>query len=374
MQTKSRPKGLHRKNQHKPLARLTVVALLVGLFGIAAPVAHAVDFDAQIRALQGKINENTSAANQKRAEADTLANKVAALNAEIAAAQSALNLTRTEISQTEQEIAATTAELEKQTNNLRENIKAMYKDRDVTPMEVLASSENLSDFVGKQQYMDDLKTKIESNIAAVNKLKGELEARKTALAQKADQEKSQVVSIAAKRSEQQALLNQTRGEEAAYQNLVKQNQSQLSAVFAARAAEIARNQSQGGSYSGGGACGGGYPGFLCNRAQDSVVDPWGYYNRECVSYAAWKRSALGRMVPMYWGNAGDWYRRTNSSSPAPGDIAAWPYAPGYPYGHVAIVESVNGGMMTISEYNYGAPGQYSVRTISTSYLGVRFIK
>lgn len=343
------------------------------LLGVA-PVALATDYNSQINALNSQIQANQQSANQKRAEGDTLANKVAALTAEINGAQAALEKTRTEISQTQADIVAQTAELNKQTDNLRQNIQTMYKDRDVTPIEILASSENLSDFVGKQQYMQDIKDKIQTSITQITALKQQLEEKNSQLATRAEDEKAQVADIAAKRSEQQTLLAQTRGQEAAYQSIVKQNQSQLSTVYAARAAEIARARATGGSYSGGSVCGGGYPGYLCNASQDSLVDPWGYYNRECVSYAAWKRSSIGRSVPMYWGNAGSWYYRASNSSPAYGDIAVWPYGPGYPYGHVAIVESVSGGMMTVSEYNYGAPGVYSMRSIPTNYQGVRFVK
>jgi hypothetical protein len=33
-----------------------------------------------------------------------------------------------------------------------------------------------------------------------------------------------------------------------------------------------------------------YPSNLANAAQDSVVDPWHFYNRECVSFVAWRLS------------------------------------------------------------------------------------
>ncbi len=353
---------------------ITATAMVAGLVLSPVPVALATNYDAQINALQNQINQNRSAANQKSAEADTLQAKVSQLQAQLNAAQAALDLTRTQIAKTEADIAVNEAELAKQQNNLRDSLRAMYKDRDVTPIEVLASSDNLSDFVGKQQYMQQLKDKVEATIADIKTITAQLQQQRSDLTAKADSEKAQANSIASLKAEQQNLLAQTRGQEAAYQNLVKQNQSQLNAVYAARAAEIARNRASGGSYSGGAPCGGGYPGYLCNARQDSLVDPWGYYNRECVSYAAWKRSSIGRMVPMYWGNAGDWYSRASSSSPAYGDVAVWGYGPGYPYGHVAIVEAVNGGMMTVSEYNYGGPGVYSVRTIPVNYNGVRFIK
>lgn len=351
----------------KQTLTLIWAAALIGL----APTALAVDYNAQINALNQQIANNQSAANQKNAQAKTLANKVAALNSEIAAAQAMLNKTRAESAQTQVEIEAQTAELAKQTDYLRQNLQTMYKERDVTPIEILASSENLSDFVGKQQYIQDVKTKIESSIAAITTLKAELEAKKVALADRAEQEKGQVIGIADKRAEQQQLLAQTRGEEAAYQGVVAQNKQQLEAVFAARAEEIRRNASAGGSFRPGGACGGGYPSIWCNAPLDALVDDYGYYNRECVSYVAWKRAAMGEFVPRYWGNARDWWGRQGSagggtSNPQRGDVVVWTNPP---YGHVAIVESVNAGSITVSEYNYSPRGGYSERTIPNSMLG-----
>jgi surface antigen len=31
-----------------------------------------------------------------------------------------------------------------------------------------------------------------------------------------------------------------------------------------------------------------YPANLKSAAQDSLVDPWGFYNRECTSFVAWR--------------------------------------------------------------------------------------
>jgi len=354
--------------------RVFTVLWMTALVGLA-PVAYAVDYDAQINALQGQIKNNQSIVNQKKAEADTLQSKVTQLNAEVAGAQAALNLTRTEVAKTQSEIETQTAALAKQTDDLRGNLKAMYQDRDVTPLEVLASSQNLSDFVGKQQYMTDIKAKIQSNMAAISDLKVQLEKKKLDLSAQAENEKGQLAQVAAKQAEQASLLSQTKGQEAAYQSVVAQNKAQLDGVFAARAEEIRRNQQAGGSFRAGGQCGGGYPNIWCKAAQDSLVDDYGYYNRECVSYAAWKRASIGRMVPRFWGNAGDWYSRGGNGSPQYGDVVVWPYGPGSPYGHVAIVESNNGSSITISEYNYSPRGGFSNRTIPFSQLGsARFIK
>ena len=66
-----------------------------------------------------------------------------------------------------------------------------------------------------------------------------------------------------------------------------------------------------------------------------------------------------------WNNASDWLwqaRRdgyATGSTPQVGAIAWQP-------GHVAYVESVNGGMVTVSEYNYAAARSYSTRTVPAS--------
>lgn len=83
----------------------------------------------------------------------------------------------------------------------------------------------------------------------------------------------------------------------------------------------------------------------------------------CTYYVASRRG-----VPGYWGNANQWYYNAQASgysvgsTPVPGAIA-WTGA-GY-YGHVAYVESVSGGMVTISEMNFnGNWNRVTSRTVS----------
>jgi surface antigen len=89
----------------------------------------------------------------------------------------------------------------------------------------------------------------------------------------------------------------------------------------------------------------------------------GYVYGYCTYYVASRRS-----IPSNWGNANQWYYNAQASgfsvgsTPVPGAIA-WTGA-GY-YGHVAYVESVSGGMVTISEMNYnGNWGRVTSRTVS----------
>jgi surface antigen len=91
----------------------------------------------------------------------------------------------------------------------------------------------------------------------------------------------------------------------------------------------------------------------------------GYSFGYCTYYVATRRN-----IPSNWGNANQWYYNAQASGfsvgskPIPGAIA-WTGA-GY-YGHVAYVESVSGGMVTVSEMNYnGNWDRVTERTVPAS--------
>jgi surface antigen len=101
------------------------------------------------------------------------------------------------------------------------------------------------------------------------------------------------------------------------------------------------------------------------------------YNRECVSYTAFKVAVSGRHMP-YWGgygNANQWDDNARASgiavdgNPREGDVAQTDN--GY-YGHVMYVEYVYGdGTILISQYNVNLDGRYSEKRISAA--GLNFI-
>lgn len=84
----------------------------------------------------------------------------------------------------------------------------------------------------------------------------------------------------------------------------------------------------------------------------------------CTWYVASKRA-----VPGGWGNANSWYANARAAGVGVGTVPragaiAWTSA-GY-YGHVALVESVQGNMVTVSEMNYNGWNRISSRTVPAS--------
>ena len=122
-----------------------------------------------------------------------------------------------------------------------------------------------------------------------------------------------------------------------------------------------------------------YPSRLKNAAQDSLVDPWQFYNRECTSFVAWRLNSENNVAfndyfeGAHWGNASNWKNAAKSLSipvdnnPSRGTVAWWAAgSAGSSRGHVAWVQTVSDSSITIEEYNYLREGYYDTRTISTS--------
>ena len=122
-----------------------------------------------------------------------------------------------------------------------------------------------------------------------------------------------------------------------------------------------------------------YPDRLRNARQDSLVDPWNFYNRECTSFVAWRLNNdagiafTNQYDGHHWGDAAIWKQAALDSgvlvdsSARVGAVAWWAKgSPGSSRGHVAWVTAVNTSSITIEEYNYLHAGGYDQRTISTT--------
>lgn len=360
--------GTINKTIKTKILYLTTCAVLA--FGLVPGFAMADQFDDQINALNQKIDQNQAVINQKQAEANTLSNKLSILQGQISSAQAELNLTKLQVSQINEQIKKANEELEKQKQVLKDNMVIMYKQGNISPLELLASSDNLSDYVSKQEYLTAIKNKVNENLTKIDQLKRELDEKKNKLDILAFQQKAQVDNIDHQRAEQQELLSKTKGEEASYQSLVSADKASVSSLKKQQAAAIAASSSNN-TYGGTG----GYP--WAGVVQDSGADPWGFYYRECTSYAAWRRANIGRPIPA-WGRMGPadaktwpgWARNFGYRVDGSPEVGAIGVYGGGQYGHVMIVESIKNGGSTVhvSQYNADMTGHYSESDWPTSAL------
>lgn len=110
-----------------------------------------------------------------------------------------------------------------------------------------------------------------------------------------------------------------------------------------------------------------YPEPYRSAKKDSMLDPSTCYNRECVSYCAWKICEVkgnwpprtGSMSAKYWVDRLPSWGYKKVSGPTNGGKYVGVSTLGE-YGHVVWFEFDN----TISEYNYASAGNYGVRAVN----------
>ncbi len=363
----------------KTTGALTAVLVLV-IAGVASNkpkdvnAATSAELRSQSSALQAEINANKQLIKDLQAQAQTIQVKIDGLNIEIKDANDKIELTNIKLAELADQLAKTEAELDRQRSLLKASLRALYQKHGVSPVEMLIASESFSDYVSNQEYLDRLQSSVKQSAEQVVQLKQQIETEKQQQQDLLKQQEEQRNVLATKQGEQQMLLDQTKGDQARYEGLVRDLLSQQTAVNQALFAQIRLEQGDGSS--------GGYP---YNDYAFSMTpggcgpgegpDRWNYCTRQCVSYAAWAVERSGRKAPVGYGNAKNWVNVAPASwqynTPQAGDVGV---ATGGGYGHVVYVEQVYGnGTMRISQYNAQLTGSYSEATVSI-YMFNKYIR
>lgn len=374
------------------MTRRSTLIVTAAVFAISsslsvASTVAADQWDNQINALRNQANQYQAQANELKARGDTLQNKLDAINAEKSALEANIAANNQKHEKLKADIAANQKKLEQTQDALGDMLANLYVDGKISSLELLASSQNIGEFVDKQEYRTAVRDALSTSINEVKRLKAKLEKDKKEIEAILAELGRQNDQLAAIQAEQQALVDQTRGEEAAYQQLVASSKAQMQSIAAQQQAYYASLVSSGGGnsgvvgsfqywgWSGNKGCTGGYP--YCAGPLDYGVDKWNLYNRECVSYVAWALEArFGKKVNPWRGDghayqwpssAARWSGAYRVASPQPGDVVVLPASGAFaPVGHVMIVESVSGNDMFVSQYNFYGTGQYSTMWVKNS--------
>lgn len=375
-----KPKPSHNRSYFKKRFIVLAVLLSVLFAGVSIPAVRAN--------LQEQINQLSQDNANKRSQSGALASQATTLQGQIDALQSKINALQTEINNNqaqitvlEGEIVKAEAELTKQRDLLGQNIRAMYVEGDISTLEMLASSRDLSEFVDKQQYRTSVQENIKQTLDRVTELKHQLNGQRETLQRRLDDHKKNQNEVASQKAEQDRLLGLNQGERASLDSQIRGNSKRIAELQRQQALENMRLFGGGGGVTGGGGYPWGYATCIhtgqveggCPNydwaVNGSIWNPQtgGYGYRNCTDYVAWKIRSEGRYVPPGLGNAKDWDNNYPSDdSPSPGDAAV---SNSGTYGHVMYVEAVNGnGTITISDYNRAGTGKYSTSTINASGL------
>ena len=367
------------------VAQATAVSMAIlmagtGVFHLGSFVL-ARDYDAEIQAKESEVQQYSSEADRLGQVATTLQGALDEINAQVSAIQAQINESQQKHDDLVAQIAKNEEVMQANRDALGEILSELYIDDQISPLEMLASSDTIGDYIDKQEQRSSLKQALNDKIKDIKQLKQQLEDDKKAVENVLKDQESQRQQLASKQAEQQKLISDTKNDQNAYSALAAERNSEISKL---REEQRRSNLNNVGSIPAASSGNGGYPAIWANAPLDAYIDNWGLYTRECVSYVAWKVSSTGRYVP-HFGGAGHAYQWPTTlsgvysptlggtiqqgSTPKAG-AAAIMY--GGPYGHVMYVEAVNGdGTITVSDYNLGVDGLY--RYYSRSASGLTYI-
>ncbi|HSH55680.1 MAG TPA: CHAP domain-containing protein [Candidatus Limnocylindrales bacterium] len=376
MKTKSVSTRLTASRRYGKVA--AVVALSVVLLGgTYTQYVKADEFDAQIQALR---NQNAAAQQNVdvlQGQAASYQDAIARLQAQINAIQVQIVANQAEQARLQTEITTKQAQLDKQRELLGEDVKAMYVDGQISTIEMLATSKNISEFVDKEEYRNAVQQNLQESLAKIAALQNELKQKKDQVDQLLESIKAQQAQIAADQAQQAQMLAYTQAQKNEYDQQIASNSSRISELKKQQAIENARRFGT----SAGMVGGGGYPwgnapcvhtgqvtGYCANYdwgVNGSVWNPatGGYGYRNCTDWVAWRAGG----VPAGLGNANTWATRGGamgyrvSTAPRVGDAAV--VEAGY-YGHVMYVEAVSENGITVSDYNRLGDGLYRMTNLT----------
>lgn len=357
-------------------------------------------YEEQIRALEEQNSVYQQRLTQLSNESATLARAVAEYQAKVGILQNQINISQNKFDKLNAQIEETTKKIKESSDSLGQTLADLYIDDQFSTVEILASSSNISDYLDKQEYRSSIRDNLVQTIQQIKNLKTQLEKDKKDVELVLKDLNVQKSELVAKQTEQQNMLNATRSQESQYQSYLQNNKAEIQKIRDEQVAFYASLTSANSIVlKAGDPSKGGYPSKWANSCLDCLVDSWGMYNRECVSYTAWKVHQNYGYMP-YWGGIGnawqwafsgwastDWsnygaqvsssypnkkWHTSNAESwgipwgtrPKVGSVAVY----NGKWGHVAWVESVSGDKVTVSQYNYGVSGAYSEMTVNSSFF------
>ena len=368
----------------KSLALLLVAgATVFTLSGVSEVSADR--FQEQIQKLQQENAGRENALTGLRGDASDYQQAISLLREQLGQLQAEINASAAKQAELQQKIEEMKIELERQRGILSADIKAMYVDGDISTIEILATSKNLSEFVDKEAYRNVVQKQIQETLRKITKLQSELQVQKDEVDRLLLQQRAQQQQLDANRAEQARLLSLNQQQQAEFNSQIKGANAKIVELRRLQAEENCRIFGCSGGVLGGGGYPWGYAKCLHTGQVEGACDNydwavngqvynwstggWGY--RNCTDWVAFRSGGrvpsasvmhvyAGSGHAKYWDDTGEGMGRQVDSSPTAGDTAV---SNAGTYGHVLYVEEVHSdGSITVSDYNRAGTGKYDIGT------------
>jgi peptidoglycan hydrolase CwlO-like protein len=359
---------MHKK-QHNTTSQSFIVrwkrGIMVAISGIAlgaliaAPVVHADVYQQQITELDNANTSAQDALSGLQSTASSYQQAIADLQTQISAIEGSIATNQAAENADNAQIASDQAQVTQNKAILADDLKTMYVSGQMSTIEELATSKNLSDYVDSEKYRSLVQDKVTSLLQTIQGLEAQAQQQKDQVETLLSTEQSQQAQVAADEAQQSQLLGANQSQQDQYNQQISSNNSQISKLRSEQAAanaSVAKSVKVSVSASSGSG-NGGYPAAWCDAAQDAITDSNGFPNRECTSFAYWYFTTQeGQSSFRVSGNAGWWWETSNYAVSTYPDVkvgalgiepssslnAPVPSLHGGYYGHVMVVLALPG--------------------------------
>lgn len=235
----------------KKLPIILLMLILAGMLTMSSSVlGQAGSIDSEIQDLNDKIQAQKkqmddladkqkayqAAIEQKRADKDSLTNQLSILENRSAKIQLDIDSTNIEINKTNLEIkkiqldmANVDQDIEKEKEHIGNLLRLVYKQDQVSTMEMLLLNNSLSEFLNQAKYLENTNDKIKESLEDLENNKSQLEKSQLSLNDKnkelanlKNQLENKVDDLQYEQQSKQAILEETNSSEAQYQDLLAQ--------------------------------------------------------------------------------------------------------------------------------------------------------
>ena len=198
----------------------------------------------KIQQLEASIDQYAQQIQKKESEARSLANQISIFELQIKQAQAEIDATNLTISglsaaikEKEKSIALEEKEITKQNGILSQYLREAARNDSGSFLEFLLKNNKFSDFFSDLNYSSNIQSSIQETLGTIKKLKGKLILEKTDLElDKAEQEQlkriqnKQKTTLESSKKQKQTLLDQTKGQEKTYQQLLTKAREDLDKI------------------------------------------------------------------------------------------------------------------------------------------------
>ncbi len=388
--------NLKLKAPRKRLFAYFLLAAILQFTMVDAPTIYA-NSQQQLDQLQrqiGQVQQDTANKRETQGvlsiEASSLSEAITKLQSQIDSTQNRIDILQGDVDALNKEITEAELQLDKYRKVLGENIRAMYVEGDISTLEMLASSKNISHFIDKQQYRESIQNKIKSLFDTVKKLQTDLEVKRGTVEATMTEQKDLQNQLKTQQAEKDRILALNQSQRDSLENQIKANSGKLAELKKKQAeaeAALARSLNSGsyrvasaGAVSTGDIVGAvGNSGFssgphlhLEARNGSGIVNPNPYIQTRPVAMPpAWISQGYGVANSLYRSgyHSGIDYA-SGSSSPIYAIAGGQLYrgcsdqilgTSNNAYGYVAIIEHPN-GIKSIYAHMSGGPSSCSYNT------------